>query len=268
MTESGTPGYRPTPPVDPEDEVIDLRDEVVERKVRAASGRPAELLPGHRLEMVTGGDRWLQLEAFVYDIYRQIGYCDESPRHRVEELARWDERSRFHAVFDEADEAVGVVRTIFGAYDELPVGKFARTDFRDRDPVCELSSLTVRTDVRSTGVIEHLYRAGWLDALRAGSEAVVALIDEWLLDVFVDTYHLPFRVIGISEEYMGGVPVPAGLPLAGAHYAPMAASNADFWAWTLEAVTAEEAIRWGLPEPAGVRDEAAEPRSAGSTTRR
>ncbi len=243
MTESGksdtTSGHDP--------EVIDLRDSVAPPVHRVPSGRPAPLLPEHRLERVTGGDRWVQLEAFVYDIYRQVGYCAESPRKRVEELARWDDRSRFHAVFDDDDEPIGVVRTIFGPYDELPVGQFTRTDFRDPDPVCELSSLTVRTDVRSTGVIEHLYRAGWLDALHQGAAAVVALIDEWLLDVFVDTYHLPFTVIGEGREYMGGEPVPAGLPLAGAHYRDMASSNPDFWDWTLEAMTEDEAAAWSMP---------------------
>lgn len=236
---------------DEADEVIDLREHVLDTPERAPSGRPADLLPQHRLVTVTGGDRWVQLEAFVYDIYRKVGYCDESPRRRVEELARWNDASRFHAVFDDEDQVIGVVRTIFGRYADLPVGRFTRTDFRDPDPVCELSSLTVRNDVRSTGVIEHLYRAGWLDALRHGSRAVVALIDEWLLEVFVDTYHLPFSVIGLGREYMGGAPLPAGLPLVGHHYAAMASTNPDFWRWTLEAVAPEEVERWGLPRASG-----------------
>ena len=116
---------------------------------------------------------------------------------------------------DDEDEVIGVVRTIFGPYDELPVGQFERTDHTHPDPVCELSSLTVRTDVRSTGVIEHLYRAGWLDAFRAGSTTLVALIDDWLLDVFKGTYRLPFDIIGVGQEYMGSTPVPVAMPLAG-----------------------------------------------------
>lgn len=260
MSQSGNPD--PSPGPDPGDEVIDLREATGPPAHRVPSGRPAALLPDHHLELVTGGDRWVQLEAFVYDIYRQVGYCEESPRRRVEELARWDDRSRFHAVFDGDDEPVGVVRTILGPYDELPVGKFTRTDFRDPDPVCELSSLTVRTDVRSTGVIEHLYRAGWLDALQRGASAVVALIDQWLLDVFVETYHLPFTVIGVAREYMGGVPVPAGLPLGGQHYRPMAASNPDFWAWTLEAMTADEAEAWSMPPVGAATRTEAGPASA------
>jgi hypothetical protein len=228
------------------EEVIDLRT------ARPPSGRPAELQPGHRVVTITGGDLWMQAEAFVYDIYRQVGYCDESPRHRVEELARWEERSRLHAVMDDDDEVIGVVRTIFGDYEDLPVGQFERTDGSDPDPVCELSSLTVRTDVRSTGVIEHLYRAGWLDAFRHGSTTLVALIDDWLLEVFQGTYRLPFKVIGVGKEYMGSTPVPVAMPLTGPDYQLTADENPDFWAWTLEAVSDDEAAAWSLPLLDGV----------------
>ena len=44
------------------------------------SGRPKELSPGHHVETITGGDRWMQAEAFLYDLYLQLGYCEESPR--------------------------------------------------------------------------------------------------------------------------------------------------------------------------------------------
>ena len=43
------------------------------------SGRPKELSPGHHVETITGGDRWMQAEAFLYDLYLQLGYCEESP---------------------------------------------------------------------------------------------------------------------------------------------------------------------------------------------
>jgi hypothetical protein len=231
------------PPPATAPEVIDLRA----APSRPPSGRPASLLPEHRLLTITGGDMWTRAEAFVYDIYRAIGYCDESPRARVEELARWEERSRFHAVVDGDDDVIGVVRTIFGPYDELPIGQFERTDHSAPNPVCELSSLTVRTDVRSTGVIEHLYRAGWLDAFRAGSTTLVALIDEWLLDVFHGTYRLPFSVVGIGMEYMGSTPVPVAMPLDGPAYRLTAEENPDFWRWTLEAVTEDERAAWHLP---------------------
>jgi hypothetical protein len=256
----------PVPPLD-DDVVIDLRDGVIdpvppsheeklvdlrEPPVRPPSGRPADLLPGHRVITITGGDLWMQAEAFVYDIYRSVGFCEESPRRQVEELARWSDASTFHAVVTDDDEIIGTIRTIIGDYAELPIAKFRRVDHRHGDPVCELSSLTVRQDVRSTGVIEHLYRAGWLAAFRSvGTNAAVALIDDWLLEVFVATYHLPFVIIGEPQPYMGGDPIPVALSLDGAAYDSMAASNPDFWRWTLEALTPEEARAWGLPTTLG-----------------
>jgi len=214
---------------------------------RPVSGRPADLQPGHRLVTVTDGPLWAACEAFVYEMYVSIGYTEPSPRHRVEELAHWADVSRFHGVVDADDRVVGTVRTIYGKYAELPVSQFERTDHTDPDPVCELSSLVVDPHQRSTGVIEHLYRAGWLDAWRSGSEAVVALIDDWLYEAFVDTYRLPFRRIGIGQHYMGTDPVPVCLPLQGHRYLDLARENPQFWAWTLEALTPAEVRDWDLP---------------------
>ena len=211
------------------------------------SGRPRDLQPGHRLITISGGDLWLHAEAFVYEMYVSIGYTEPSPRHQVEELARWADSSRFHAVLDENDRIIGTVRTIFGNYADLPVSQFDRTDHVDPDPVCELSSLVVDHTQRSTGVIEHLYRAGWLDAWRSGSKAVVALIDDWLFEAFRDTYHLPFRQIGVGQHYMGTNPVPVCLPLNGPDYLSLARENPRFWDWTLEALTPEEVRDWDLP---------------------
>ena len=211
------------------------------------SGRPQALQPGHELVTITGGDLWMQAEAFVYEMYVTIGYTSPSTRKQVEELARWADSSRFHAVIDDTGRIVGTVRTIFGSYADLPVSQFERTDHSDPDPVCELSSLVVDPRMRSTGVIEHLYRAGWLDAWRSGSRAVVALIDDWLYDVFKGTYCLPFRQIGVGQHYMGTDPIPVSLPLVGPAYDELARVNPKFWAWTLEAIEATEVRDWGLP---------------------
>ena len=227
-----------------EGELIDLTEPDPARPV---SGRPLELVDGHRVVTITGGDLWMAAEAFVYDLYFPIGYCEPSPLRRVEELARWSDISRFHAILNREDVVIGTVRNIFGVYDELPVGQFQRTDHRDPDPVCELSSLTVHRTVRSTGVIEHLYRSAWLDAFRSGSSAVVALIDEWLFDLFRDVYRLPFAKIGIGAHYMGSDPFPVAMPLVGEAYLPVARDNPEFWAWTLEAIAPEEIEAWGLP---------------------
>lgn len=211
------------------------------------SGRPAPLLPGHRLVTIEGGDLWMEAEAFVYEMYVKIGYTEPSPKHQVEELARWSDRSRFHAVLDEQDRIIGTIRTIFGSYDELPVAQFERTDHDDEDPVCEFSSLVVDPTQRSTGVIEHLYRAGWLDASRSGSNAIVALIDEWLYEAFVDVYRLPFRKIGVGQHYMGTDPVPVAMALYGDNYLDMARTNPHFYAWCASECSAQESADWNMP---------------------
>lgn len=211
------------------------------------SGRPADLLPGHRVITIDGGDLWMEAEAFVYEMYVKIGYTEPSPRHQVEELARWSERSRFHAVLDEHDRIIGTIRTIFGRYAELPVSQFERTNHDDPDPVCEFSSLVVDPTQRSTGVIEHLYRAGWLDASRSGANAIVALIDEWLYEAFVDIYRLPFRRIGVGQHYMGTDPVPVAMPLYGDNYLDMARTNPHFYAWNVEGCDPEEVAEWEMP---------------------
>ncbi len=63
-------------------------------------------------------------------------------------------------------------------------------------------------DFRSSGILEHLFRAGWADARRFGAKAVVCLIDRWLVDVFRNTYCLPFVPIGVPHYHMGGNVIP------------------------------------------------------------
>lgn len=199
------------------------------------------------MEVVEGGPLLDRAEEFVYDVYRQVGYCRSSSRKRVEELQRWSDRSVFHVVADEADVVVGTVRTVVGQYDELPIGQFRRNDIRHSDPVCELGALAVEASARSTGVIEHLYRAGWLHAARSKSSALVAVIEPWLLEVFTSSYGLAFKQIGEGQDYLGGYSVPTSFPLVPRSYEILAERNPDFMRWTGEAVTVEELINWGIP---------------------
>lgn len=214
---------------------------------RAPSGRPADLMPGHRLVRVTDGPEWDRAEAFVHDLYVRIGYTQPSPNRRVTELEPYRNRSIFNVVMNEDDRIIGTLRNIYGPYAELPVSGFERTDYEDGDPVVELSSLVVDPTQRSTGVIEHLYRAGWRDAWRSGASALVALIDDWLFDAFVDSYRLPFRRVGVAEDYMGTHPCPVALPLSAPAYERHVRENPDFWAWILEGILPREAAEWELP---------------------
>lgn len=224
--------------------VIDLRELTPTGRTithaKNASGRPPELQPGHRVITITGGDRWMEAEAFVYERYVKIGFTNESSRKQVEELARWADRSRFHAVVNEDDRIVGTIRSIFGPYDELPVGQFERVDFADPDPLCELSSVVVDPSVRSSGVLEHLFRMGWADATRFGSKAIVCLIDRWLVDVFRHTYALPFVPIGVPHYHMGGNVIPMTMATSRQAMAEVARNNPEYWLWNLEVLTPEE----------------------------
>lgn len=256
-------GSPPTSDTTDDDVVIDLRDSVVAaghggfgvrgqlltdtRQDPRMSGRPDDLEPGHRLEVDVHGPLRDAAEEFVYDVYLRIGYCEAAADRRVRELAPWAAESHIHAVVDEDEEIVGTIRSIYGNYQDLPVGQFDRFDHEMGDPVCELSSLVVRTKHRGTGVIEHLYRIGWLDAFRHRGSALVALIDPWLFDAFRDLYGLPFREIGPAKRYMGTDPVPVGMPLVGDAYLQTARSNPRFWVWILEGVAPLEVREWGLP---------------------
>jgi hypothetical protein len=215
---------------------------------KPVSGRPANLLDHHRLVTITGGAMWNAAEAFVHDTYVQLGYTKPSARRQVEELAPYESASMFHAVIDESDRIVGTVRSIYGTYEDLPVGKFHHLDDAGPDPLCELSSLVVSPTMRSTGVIEHLYRVGWSEAYRMDCVALVAIIDDWLLEVFKENYRLPFLQIGEGHEYMGGVPVPAVLPLDG-HYEDCISQNPKFAGWMLEIASDDELERWGIRPP-------------------
>ena len=215
---------------------------------RPASGRPQDLLDHHELVTITGGDMWEAAERFVHDTYVALGYTAPSARRHVEELAPYEGMSTFHAVVDDEHRIIGTIRSIYATYDELPIGKFHPLEGRHPDLLCELSSLVVSPTLRSTGVIEHLYRVGWLDAYRLGCSALVAIIDDWLLRTFQDTYRLPFRQLGNGHEYMGGVPVPAVLALDG-HYEACIDENPEFASWMLAEVTTDELLAWGITPP-------------------
>ncbi|MFN8017335.1 MAG: hypothetical protein U0P45_04340 [Acidimicrobiales bacterium] len=230
--------------------VIDLRELIPSGRsivnAKSPSGRPPDLAPGQRLVAITGGDRWMDAEAFVYERYVEIGFTHQSSRKQVEELARWADSSIFHAVVDDDDKIVGTIRSIFGTYDELPVGQFERIDHDDQDPLCELSSVVVDPAVSSTGILEHLFRAGWASATRARSNAIVCLIDRWLVDVFRDTYALPFVPIAIPHYHMGGNVIPLTMSTARWSMAEIARNNPDYWLWNLEALEPEEIEAYDL----------------------
>lgn len=219
---------------------------------RVVSGRPADLQADHQLVTITGGDIWMEAEAFVYERYVSLGYADHSSRRRVEELARWSDHSRFHAVIADDGEFIGTVRTIFGPYQDLPVGQFERTNFDDPNPLCELSSLVVKKEFGGSGILDHLFRAGWADGMRLGARGIVALIDTWIFDVLCDLYCMPFSQLGEPHFHMGGDVVPVVMSTSQSAMSQIAHHNPDFYRWNMEALTEAEIRRFGLNNLAGI----------------
>jgi hypothetical protein len=238
--------------------IIDLRDHVVaagkhgparpETDDKPKSGRPQDLLPGLELVVLQEEDeRWEKAERFVYDTYCEMGYCKPSDRKRVEELQRWNHHSTFHVVFDEDEQVVGTSRHIWGGFDELPVGQFARTDFIDLDPVSELSSLAVAPTARGLGTVVHLCRSVFVEAWLGGANALMFLIDDWMVRLLADTYALPIRFVGDPHFHMGGDVAPTSMTFTGQEFLDTARRNPHYWRWMTEAFGPEKVAEYGLP---------------------
>lgn len=243
------------------EQVIDLTDGAMAAETaraaeaaasRVVSGRPQALLPHHRVIAITGGDLWMEAEAFVYERYVSLGYAKNSSRKQVEELARWSEKSRFHAVVADDGEFIGTVRTIFGPYQDLPVGQFERTNFDDPNPLCELSSLVVKEEYGGSGILDHLFREGWADAMRLGARGIVALIDTWIFDVLCDLYCMPFSQLGAQHFHMGGDVVPIVMSTSQSAMAQIAHHNPEFYRWSMEVLTDKELVNLGLNGLGGI----------------
>lgn len=186
-------------------------------------------------------------ERLVYEIYRQSGFCEPSRRGIVEELQPWRERSIFHLVIDEDDEVLATMRSIVGTYETLPIGKFERTDFDHKNPMVEMSSLVVRPSNRGTGVLEHLYRAIWVNGLRMRMPTICGLVDPWLLEAFVGYYAFEFRQIGVPHFHMGADVIPIAWSLESESQHRLARRRPELFEWGTEAMSEQERIDWGLP---------------------
>lgn len=238
-----------------EDVVIDLRDHASTdeqlrpaRPDRPVSGRPFDLAPGLEFVNLLPGDaRWNHAERFVYETYREAGYCRESVDLRVEELHAWTDLSTMYVVFDETGDVVGTSRIIKGRFDQLPVGQFTRTDHEDADPLAELSSLAIAPTARGLTVVVHLCRAVFVDAWRSGAHALCFAIDGWMVDLLVDSYCLPVRPLGVRRPYMGGDVSPTALTLKGENFVGTARANPGYWQWMCEGFTPAEVGAWQLP---------------------
>jgi hypothetical protein len=241
-----------------DDLIIDLRDHVVaagkhglarpETDDKPKSGRPGDLPEGCELVVLEEEDeRWEKAERFVYETYCEMQYCRPSERRRVEELQRWNERSNFHVVFDEEENVIGTSRHIWGRFDELPVGQFERTDHVDLDPVSELSSLAVAPTARGLGTVVHLCRSVFVEAWKGGANALMFLIDDWMVKLLADTYVLPIRFVGEPHFHMGGDVAPTSMTFTGRTFLETARQNPHYWRWMTEAFEPQQVVDWELP---------------------
>ncbi len=145
-----------------------------------------------------------------YEVFKEQGYCASADDGRVSEYGPWEDQSRFHVVVTSEDQLIATVRTTAGSYDELPVGKFERWESYPANPVVEYASLVVPRDARGAGGAEALYRSVVHEAVAIGAHGLVAIGEQWLLDLLNDVYDFGFRQLGPSRWYMGGECFPMG----------------------------------------------------------
>ncbi len=172
---------------------------------------PELLDPSLQVHTVDAGDAmWATAENFVYRIFRTSGFCEESPREYVEESEPWRSSSRLH-VISEDREPVGVIRTILGRYEDLPVSQFEPEIDVPGGRLCEIGSLAVRPSQRGLGVVNELHRRAFWEGIHSGIDGFCFLIDAWMFDFFRSHYGLPVRALARPRRFMGGDVVPTAM---------------------------------------------------------
>lgn len=161
--------------------------------------------------VVEGTELWNSAEQFVYRVFRTSKFCEESPRQWVEETQPWRPGSTLHVITDPDRDVIGVARTIFGTYDELPTSQFRPTIPVPSGQLCEIGSLAVRPTQRGLGVANELHRLAFQFGIRQRVAGFVFLIDQWMFEFFESHYGLPVRALAPPREFMGGMVVPTGM---------------------------------------------------------
>ncbi|WP_255626086.1 GNAT family N-acetyltransferase [Dermatobacter hominis] len=188
------------------------------------------------------GDR---AERFVYDTYREHGYCEESPRGWVEEVEPWRSRGTLHVICD-GDEVLGVLRTIVGRFEDLPVSQFEQTEALRDGLLLDGGSLAVKSDYRGVGLATELYR-NWLEVgIRAGVEGFCMLMDDGYVDVMHTLYALPTHAFAARREYMGGDIEPLVVYID-EMLEQMARVRPNLYKYAISGFTPEEIVKYDLP---------------------
>ena len=180
----------------------------------------APVLPENcSISTVRGGELWEEAAAYEYDCFTAFGWCEQNDRRRLAEYEAWDDESVFHvarvAGTDASGGIVGVMRTIIGPYEELPVALIGHTDeVPVPDPVCEVASLVVDPSFeRAREVAEYLMRAGYTEARANGAHGLAEAVEAWLLEMFRDGFGLVTVTLGGPTWHMGGDLYPMVMPL-------------------------------------------------------
>jgi hypothetical protein len=209
--------------------------------------RPERCDPSMTLHVLTDQESvlWDRAERFVYDVYRVSAFCEESPRHWVEEAEPYRAGSRFHVLLD-ADDIVGVIRTFVGTYQQLPIGQFPPEIPVPRVPVVEIGSLAVKASLRGLGVANELHRSAVQDAIRLGAPAFCMLVEPWAIDFFRDVYGVPLVQTAPAEDYMGSLTVPAIADIP-ATLRRLVTEYPGLYEWLIEGLEAQLWERGDLP---------------------
>ncbi len=173
---------------------------------------PAPLPEGWNIGEASGSQIG-EAERLEYEVFRAAGFCEETGTHRTKEFEPWRDVSAFQVVTSPDGTIQGTVRVMIGDYDTLPVGSFERIAEYPPDPVLEYASLALAPDQRRMGVAEALYRAVWLKAVRHNTGGIVAISEDWLIELLNANYGFGFMQLGAPRWYMGGECFPMGIAL-------------------------------------------------------
>jgi hypothetical protein len=171
-----------------------------------------------------------------HDVFLAEGFIAPSARRVVEEYEHLDAQSRWYLA-ERDGEPAGVLRVMAPAPRPVPaVHSFAlHPDAREelgRHRYTEVGTLAVTETHRGTDTGMHLYRAAFGDAVRAGTTAWVAVLEQWLIE-HMASFGLPFAPMGDGRYYMGGECLPVVLDFENA-LATLHRTDAALHAWMTE----------------------------------
>jgi GNAT superfamily N-acetyltransferase len=187
-----------------------------------------------------------------YEIFVEENFFPPSESGRIEDYEEYESRSIFHVITSDRDEVVGVVRSVLGTYESLPVSHYVPerwTEFPQL-PVCEYTSLAIRPEHRKHGLAEELYRSVFALAWRSQLEGLVALVDPWMHELLNDHYGCAFAQIGPeTDSFSGFVVRPIGVSLR-ALESVMPGRVPEFWNWLVEGIEQTDVVIDLRDEPA------------------